>query len=103
MTAAQFFTPAHHGLEFARVLVVSVGETSRISGGINANFNSTIRLTGGAKVVRCHFCCAVLRCCASKQASKHVCAAAAMGANTTRDWRSTQPLSPAHAILLGPP
>lgn len=52
LTAEQYFSPSLHGLEIARALVVSKGETSRVAGGINANFNTTVRLTGGAKVVR---------------------------------------------------
>jgi hypothetical protein len=52
LTGAQFFAPDNYGLELARVLAVASGSEHSISGGINANFRSTVRLTKGAKLVR---------------------------------------------------
>jgi hypothetical protein len=44
LTGQQFFQAANYGVELARVLVKSVNESNTITGVINANFNSTVRL-----------------------------------------------------------
>jgi hypothetical protein len=51
LTGAQYFTDDNAGLELARVLVVASGTSHNISGGINANFNSTVRLVKGSRLV----------------------------------------------------
>lgn len=54
LTGAQYFSEDNAGLELARVLVVASGTSHNISGGINANFNSTVRLVKGARLVSVH-------------------------------------------------
>lgn len=51
LTGQQYFQAANYGVELARVLVRSVNESNTITGVINANFNSTVRLKS-SKLVR---------------------------------------------------
>jgi hypothetical protein len=51
VSGTQFFAATNKGLELTGVLVVAHGSTHKVDGGFHANFNSTIQLKQGTKLV----------------------------------------------------